>query len=72
MRFIIGFIFFAILFYAIYVYFPDTFQTMVSWDKTIFDFLRELVNKLFHTVSAPPAAPPATAPKALLLLMQWF
>lgn len=68
MRFVIGFIFFALLFYAIYIYFPDTFQTMVSWDAKIFDFLRDLVNR----VTGHPATPPPASPKALLDLMIWL
>ena len=43
MRFIFNFIFFGILFFLIWHYFPDAFQTMVSWAESAFNFMRELV-----------------------------
>lgn len=41
MRFILNFIFFGILFYLIYLYFPDAFHTLVSWVAKVFDFIKE-------------------------------
>lgn len=57
MRFIIGFIFFGLLFYAIWFYFPEAFQTLVSWVAKIFDFIREVVETISTWISG------ATSPK---------
>lgn len=70
MRFIIGFVFFALLFYAIYIYFPDAFNTMVSWDAKVFDFLRDGVNKIIPG-NTHPATPAPNAPQALFMLMHY-
>lgn len=73
MRLVIGFIFFGILFYAIYLYFPDAFQTMVSWDAKIFDWVREVIEKITGKTNPPhdPTAP--EPPKVLMdLLRAWL
>ncbi len=51
MRFIIGFIFFGVLFYAISLYFPETFQTLVSWAAKTFNFIHDLFNQLSEKFS---------------------
>jgi hypothetical protein len=43
MRFILNFIFFGILFFLIWHYFPEVFQTLVSWAEGLFNFVRELI-----------------------------
>ena len=50
MRFIFNFIFFGILFYIIYLFFPDAFQTLVSWVSQIYTFLRDLIMQLVNKV----------------------
>lgn len=47
MRFILGFIFFGLLFYGIFLYFPDFFATLVSWAAKVFDFVRGITDQLF-------------------------
>lgn len=42
MRFILNFIFFGILFYVIYLFFPEAFSTMVGWAHQVYEFLRDL------------------------------
>lgn len=42
-RFLINFLIFGLLFYAIYRFFPDAFETLVSWVHQIFEFIREMV-----------------------------
>ena len=42
MRFIFNFFFFGLLFYLIYLFFPDAFHTLVDWAQAAFDYLREL------------------------------
>ena len=43
MRFILNFIFFGVLFYAIYLIFPDAFHTMVGWANSIYEFLKDVI-----------------------------
>jgi len=43
MRFILNFIFFGILFYIIYLFFPDAFQTLVAWANKTYEFFRNLI-----------------------------
>lgn len=62
MRFIFNFIFFGILFYIIYLFFPDAFSTLVSWANHAYEFLRDIAMQLyakFHTMSEKPVTPPA-------------
>lgn len=46
MRFILNFIFFGILFYVIYLFFPDAFHTLVSWANNAYEYLRDLFSEL--------------------------
>ena len=50
MRFIFNFIFFGILFYLIYVYFPEPFHTLVSWADAIVTFAKETFNALLERI----------------------
>lgn len=43
MRFILNFIFFGVLFYAIFLMFPDAFHTLVGWANSIYEFLRDIL-----------------------------
>lgn len=61
MRFIFNFIFFGILFYLIYLFFPEAFHVLVSWADTIYQFLRDLFVLIYKKVeevrhSSSPAA----------------
>lgn len=58
MRLILGFIFFGLLFYSIWFYYPDTFQILVSWAAKVFDFIRNAIGQLTGKPTTPPA--PAT------------
>jgi len=71
MRFIFNFIFFGLLFFVIWHFFPDAFTKLVVWAGDVYDFLSELVQKIVDYVSpllhktatnAPVAPEP---PKAL-------
>lgn len=42
MRFILNFFFFGILFYLIWMFFPDAFMKLVSWADQIVVFFRDL------------------------------
>jgi hypothetical protein len=50
MRFILNFIFFGVLFYAIYLIFPDAFHTMVGWANSIYEFIRDILLFLIDKV----------------------
>jgi hypothetical protein len=45
-RFILGFIFFGLLFYGLSIYLPDAFHTLVGWAAKIFSFFQELFVKI--------------------------
>lgn len=57
MRFLINFIFFGILFYLIYLFFPEAFATLVSWANHVYVFFRDLILMLvdkFQSSETPP------------------
>lgn len=58
MRFILGFIFFGILFYAIWYFFPETFSTLASWAGNVFDFIKDFVNEIVDRFHSTPSTPP--------------
>lgn len=61
MRFIIGFIFFGLLFYAISIYFPETFHTLVEWAGNIFSYIKHLFEQLTSKASSKIEPPPKEA-----------
>ena len=54
MRFIIQFIFFGLLFYAIYAFFPDAFMKLVTWAADLFDFIKDTFHQLFKSTKTTP------------------
>lgn len=52
MRFIFNFIFFGILFYLIYLAFPDAFFTMVSWADKLTTLIKDLYLQLADKIHA--------------------
>ncbi len=59
MRFIFYFIFFGLLFYIIWMYFPETFHTLVSWAAKVYDFLHNLVASIVEKINSTTASPKA-------------
>lgn len=57
MRFIGGFVFFGLLFYAIWLFFPEAFTTLVSWAAQVFNFFIDLWHSLFGTGAIPHKEP---------------
>ncbi|MBA3815405.1 MAG: hypothetical protein H0X29_02590 [Parachlamydiaceae bacterium] len=61
MRFIFNFLFFGILFYLIWMFFPDAFLKLVSWADSIVVFFRDLIMGLYHkfqpSVPVSPTGP---------------
>jgi hypothetical protein len=74
MRFISNFILFGILFYIIYLVFPDAFFTIVGWANKIYAFLREAFLQLSGKIqSSGQGASHSTAPLyTLFLLPLWM
>lgn len=79
MRFIFYFIFFGLLFYIISLYFPEAFQTLVSWAAKVYNFLHDLVvgivdklNALLNTPKTPeqPAIP--ETPNQIAQFLRFF
>jgi hypothetical protein len=46
LRFILNFLIFGILFYLIYISFPETFYTLVSWADKFTQFVKEIYTHL--------------------------
>ncbi|PWU06334.1 MAG: hypothetical protein C5B43_01890 [Verrucomicrobia bacterium] len=70
MRFILGFIFFGLLFYGIWYFFPEAFQTLATWAGNVFDFFKtlftDLSNKFQSSKETSPAPTKETTQAALL------
>lgn len=60
LRFIFNFIFFGVLFYVIWVFFPDAFQTLVAWAGKIYHFVVEVGTSIVEWISE--LTKPATKP----------
>jgi hypothetical protein len=57
MRFIFYFVFFGLLFYIIWMYFPEAFQTLVSWAAKLYNFLYNLVMGIVDHVNSWAGTP---------------
>lgn len=59
MRFILYFIFFGLLFYIISLYFPEAFQTLVSWAAKVYNFFYHIVVSVIDKINSMtgPAKP---------------
>lgn len=73
MRFILNFIFFGILFYLIWMYFPDAFSTLLSWANHVVAFFREIITQVWEKsqnyVPHSPTKPPETPNPSWLILL---
>lgn len=59
LRFIFNFILFGIIFYLIYIYFPDGFATLVRWVETAWNWIVDTFSHLFSKMgSTPPPVKP--------------
>lgn len=76
MRFILNFFFFGILFYLIWMFFPDAFKTLVSWADQVVAFFKGLIQGVSDKMHTAPAPAPATSPaeplKSFILLLPYF
>lgn len=53
MRFILNFFFYGLLFFLIYLFFPEAFNTLVSWANDTYIFLRDFVQGVIGTKKEP-------------------
>lgn len=67
MRFVLNFFFFGLLFYLIWMFFPEAFMTLVNWANHVVMFFRDLFMGISDKVHQNSPAP-ATAPAAAFLL----
>ncbi len=79
MRFIFNFILFGIIFYLIYLFFPDVFATLVSWANKTVEFFKEVFVQLSAKFNAwrgqeaaAPAQTPAIPPHEAIFLLLGF
>jgi hypothetical protein len=72
MRFLFNFFFFGILFYLIWMFFPDAFMTLVNWANHVVAFFRDLImglsDKMQHQVQTPTPTPAPNPSAAWLIL----
>ena len=59
MRFILNFIFFGILFYVLWIYFPDVFHTLQGWAASTVEFFKHLFQVIMEKLNSMSATPPA-------------
>lgn len=71
MRFIINFFLFGFIFFMIWHFFPEAFQTLVGWANAVFDFFRNLFMQASQHVN-PPKTPPSTEPPKVLQFIGLF
>lgn len=62
MRFIFNFIFFGILFYLIWLVFPDAFKTLVTWADQIVAYFKEVILELWAKYGQNPSFNPTHPP----------
>jgi hypothetical protein len=76
LRFIINFILFGILFYLIYLFFPEAFATLVTWANKSYEFLKDLFISLgnrFYEWRGKPSGEGVPEPHALFsLIHNWM
>jgi hypothetical protein len=71
MRFIFNFFFFGLLFYLIYLFFPEAFHTLVSWADQVFLFLKDLFSTIYERFHSDRSVEPVTNPAWFFLPLIW-
>lgn len=71
MRFILNFFLFGILFYLIYIFFPEAFNTLVSWAGAVYGFFHDIIMGIVEKVQEKKGAE-HEAPKTASLLLTWL
>ena len=67
MKFIFNFILYGIIFYALWLFFPDAFHTLVSWADKTFALIKDLTSQVMErwNLGGSSNGTPHEAPKAL-------
>lgn len=68
MRFILNFFVFGFLFYLISIFFPDAFNTLVSWAASVYEFFHQIVMRIVEQFSEKKVAD-ADIPQTLSALL---
>lgn len=71
MRFILNFIFFGILFYIIYLFFPDAFHTLVSWANNAYEYISDFFSGVSKKIQKGDHLTTLTPQQALLWALFW-
>lgn len=71
LRFILNFVLFGLLFYLIYLFFPEAFTTLVSWVNKTYEFLRDIFTSLSARINEWRGKP-APEHQALLSLFKFY
>lgn len=65
MKFLFNFVFFGVLFYVIYLFFPDAFRVLVSWADSAYQLIRDLGLLVYRKVQELRQTSPSTPSAAL-------
>jgi hypothetical protein len=68
MRFILNFIIFGIIFYLIWMFFPEAFQKLVTWTGDVVTFVKNFVLEMWQRYGHNPSSPTEPTKTALLLI----
>lgn len=69
MRFILNFFLFGILFYLISMFFPEAFNTLVSWAAHVYGFFHDLVMQVVDKVGEKKVAEGDAVPQTVSALL---
>lgn len=72
MKFLFNFVFFGVLFYVIYLFFPEAFRVLVSWADSAYQLIRDLGLMVYKKIQELRQASPSTSPSALLQFVSLF
>lgn len=68
MKFILNFFLFGIIFFLISIYFPEAFQTLVSWAQNSYDFVYTGIQTIIEKLSPSKGSPESASFRYIALL----
>jgi hypothetical protein len=69
-RFLFNFVFFGLLFYVIWKFYPEAFTQLVTWAETLYQFLVTFGEKLWHMINE--ATKPDATKEAETIFRMWI